>query len=500
MEFSTKTGNPAKIHTPCIVAGVYEKRNMSTTAKLLDKAAGGYIQTILKKGDLAGKVGQSLLLHSVAGVNADRILLIGLGSKSTLDEKKFKLIVQTTINKLKDTNSRSAILCLLETKVETRDSPWKARRIVDLVEYNMYSFTEMKGKKSTTKPSLTRLQIHVSSSKEKTAVDKALIEGSAIAKGVTTARNLGNLPSNICTPGYLAAEARKIGRNYQTITTSIVDEAGMKRLGMGAMLSVSAGSDKPAKLIVMHYKGAKKAVQPYVIVGKGLCFDSGGISLKSAGSMAEMIYDMCGAASVFGTVTAVAEMNLAINLVGVVAAAENMPGSKATKPGDIVKSMSGQTIEILNTDAEGRLVLCDALTYIDRFKPKTVIDIATLTGACVVALGAHASGLFANDDQLADDLSKAGNATNDRSWRLPIWEDYQSQLSSHHADMANIGGRPAGSIVAACFLARYTKKYRWAHLDIAGTGYQSGARKTATGRPVPSLTQYLLDQAGKAGK
>ncbi|HJN51162.1 MAG: leucyl aminopeptidase [Pseudomonadales bacterium] len=500
MEFSTRIGNQAKIKTPCIVAGVYDKRKMSATAKLLDDASGGYIQTLLKKGDLAGRTGQSLLLHSVPGVNAERILLIGLGTKSTLDERKFRTIIQTSINRLKETNSRSAVICLLETKVESADSRWKTHRIVDLIEYNMYSFTEMKGKRKATKPSLTRLQIHVASRKDRTAVDKALTEGIAVAKGVTTARNLGNLPSNICTPAYLAREARKMGRTYQRITTSIVDEAGMKRLGMGAMLAVSAGSDNPAKLIVMRYRGAKGAVQPYVMVGKGLCFDSGGISLKSAGSMAEMIYDMCGAASVFGTIMAIAEMNLPINLVGVVAAAENMPSGKATKPGDIVKSMSGQTIEILNTDAEGRLVLCDALTYIDRFKPITVIDIATLTGACVVALGSHASGLFANDDHLANDLTKAADASGDRVWRLPIWEDYQSQLTSRFADMANVGGRPAGSIVAACFLARYTKRYRWAHLDIAGTGYQAGARKTATGRPVQLLTRYLLDRAGRSGR
>lgn len=499
MEFNTRTGDQAKIKTPCIVAGIFDKRKMSATAKLLDDASGGYIKTLLKKGDLAGRAGQSLLLHGVAGVTAERILLIGLGNKSTLDERKFKTIVQTTINKLKETNSRSAVICLLETKVDATDCRWKTRRIVDLVEYNMYSFTRMKGTKSNTKPSLTRLQLHVSSSQDQTAVDKALTEGTAVAKGITTARNLGNLPSNICTPAYLAREARKMDRTYEKVITSIVDEAGMKRLGMGAMLAVSAGSDNPAKLIIMHYRGAKRAVQPYVIVGKGLCFDSGGISLKAAGSMAEMIYDMCGAASVFGTVLAVAEMNLPINLVGVVAAAENMPSGKATKPGDIVKSMSGQTIEILNTDAEGRLVLCDALTYIDRFKPVTVIDIATLTGACVVALGSHASGLFANDDHLADDLTKAADASGDRVWRLPIWEDYQSQLTSQFADMANIGGRPAGSIVAACFLARYTKKYRWAHLDIAGTAYKTGSHKTATGRPVLLLTRYLLDQAGRSG-
>tara|TARA_Y100000310_G_scaffold286082_1_gene309982 strand:+ start:17673 stop:19166 length:1494 start_codon:yes stop_codon:yes gene_type:complete len=496
MEFSTRTGNQSKIRTPCIVAGVYDKRKMSATAKLLDKASGGYIQALLKKGDLAGKAGQSLLLHEVAGVNADRILLVGMGGKSTLDQRKFRTIIQTTINRLKETNSRSAVICLLETKVESKDSRWKTHGIVDLIEYSMYTFDEMKGKKTGKKPSLTRLQLHVPSRKEKTVVDKALTEGAAIAKGVTAARNLGNLPSNICTPSYLAREARRMGRAYQKITTSIVDEAGMKRMGMGAMLAVSAGSDKPAKLITMRYRGAKAALQPYVIVGKGLCFDSGGISLKSAGAMAEMIYDMCGAASVFGTITAIAEMNLPINVVGVVAAAENMPSGKATKPGDIVKSMSGQTVEILNTDAEGRLVLCDALTYIDRYKPATVIDIATLTGACVVALGSHASGLFANDDHLANDLTKAADASGDRVWRLPIWEDYQSQLTSRFADMANVGGRPAGSIVAACFLARYTKQYRWAHLDIAGTAYQTGPRKTSTGRPVPLLTRYLLDRVG----
>ncbi|MGJ8687535.1 MAG: leucyl aminopeptidase, partial [Spongiibacteraceae bacterium] len=310
--------------------------------------------------------------------------------------------------------------------------------------------------------------------------------------GINTARELGNLPGNICTPSYIANQAKALGRKHASLSVSVLDEKKMQQLGMGALLSVSAGSDQPAKLIVIEHQGAAKSVAPHVLVGKGVTFDTGGISLKPGPKMDEMKYDMCGAASVVGTLSAVAEMALKCNVVGIVAAAENMPGSKATKPGDVVTSMSGQTIEVLNTDAEGRLVLCDALSYAEKFKPASVIDIATLTGACVVALGKHASGLFSNNDNLADDLLAAGNTARDRAWRMPLWDDYQSQLDSNFADIANIGGPEAGSVTAACFLSRFTKAYPWAHLDIAGAAWISGADKGATGRPVALLCEYLL--------
>jgi leucyl aminopeptidase len=317
-----------------------------------------------------------------------------------------------------------------------------------------------------------------------------------VSAGINAHKNLANTPGNVCTPTYMAEAARSLAKQYPSVTTTVIEEKEMEKLGMGAFMSVTRGSDQPGKLIVMQYKGAKPKDQPYVLVGKGISFDTGGISLKPGAAMHEMIYDMCGAASVFGTITTVAMQELPINVVGVIAAAENMPSGKASRPGDIVKSLSGQTIEILNTDAEGRLVLCDALTFVDRYKPVTVIDIATLTGAAVIALGSPATAMYANDDALAGELTGAGEDTLDRVWRMPLWEEYQSQLNSSFADMQNIGGREAGSVTAACFLSRFTKKYRWAHLDIAGSAFRgSGANKGATGRPVGLLTQYLMNMA-----
>ena len=313
------------------------------------------------------------------------------------------------------------------------------------------------------------------------------------------ARDLANLPGNICTPTYLADQARRLSRGVKKMRVQVLDEKAMEKLGMGALLSVSRGSRQPAGLICLEYRGGRPRERPVALVGKGLTFDAGGISLKPAAEMDEMKYDMCGGASVLGALKACAQLELPINVVGLVPASENLPDGDANKPGDIVTSMSGQTIEILNTDAEGRLILCDTLTYAERFKPAAVVDIATLTGACIVALGHHASGLFATDDGLADALTTAGQRTGDRAWRLPLWADYQSQLDSNFADMANIGGRSAGAVTAACFLARFTKKFKWAHLDIAGTAWKSGKEKGATGRPVPMLVQFLLDRARVSG-
>jgi len=320
-----------------------------------------------------------------------------------------------------------------------------------------------------------------------------------MAAGVSLAKDLGNLPGNICTPEYLAGQARSLGRRSPNLHVRVLTEQQMKTLGMGALLSVSRGSRQPAKLIVMEYRGGKTGEKPVVLVGKGLTFDAGGISLKPAAAMDEMKYDMCGGASVLGTLTACTQLQLPINVIGLVPASENLPDGDANKPGDIVTSMSGQTIEVLNTDAEGRLILCDTLTYAERYKPAAVIDIATLTGACVVALGAPASGLMSNDDALADEVLAAGLNAGDRAWRLPLWDDYQEQLDSNFADMANIGGKGAGAITAACFLSRFTKKYRWAHLDIAGSAWKTGPEKGATGRPVPLLTQFLLERCGLGG-
>jgi leucyl aminopeptidase len=336
----------------------------------------------------------------------------------------------------------------------------------------------------------------VNDKSELKAVTGAIAVGNALTAGINSSKRLGNLPGNVCTPTYLAEQAKRLAKDYLSITTKVIEEKEIEKLGMGAFMSVTQGSVQPGKLIVITHKGGKAKEAPHVLVGKGITFDTGGISLKPGGGMHEMIWDMCGAACVFGTMLAIAEQGLAMNVIGVIAAAENMPSGDASRPGDIVKTMSGQTVEILNTDAEGRLVLCDALTYIDKFNPKTVIDVATLTGACIVALGSHASAMYANDDGVAADLTKAGEDSLDRVWRMPLWDDYQVQINSPFADMANIGGREAGSITAACFLARFTKKYRWAHLDVAGSAFKgSGPSKGSTGRPVSLLFEYLNNLA-----
>jgi leucyl aminopeptidase len=327
------------------------------------------------------------------------------------------------------------------------------------------------------------------------AAKKGLAYGASVGNGMNVARQLGNLPANICTPTYLANQAKALAKGQRNVTTNVLSEADMRKLKMGSLLSVSAGSDQPAKLIVIKYQGTKASVKPTVLVGKAVTFDTGGISLKPGGGMDEMKYDMCGGASVMGVMNALIENQLPVNVVGIIPATENMPNGQATKPGDVVTSMSGQTIEILNTDAEGRLILCDALTYAGRFKPDTVIDIATLTGAVIGALGKVTAGLLSNDDELAEGLLASGTKSGDRAWRMPLWEEYDELLKSNFADMANIGGPQAGTITAACFLARFTKKYRWAHLDVAGTAWVSGAQKGATGRPVPILMEYIRSKA-----
>jgi len=495
MEYGTKVGNAAKTRTQCIVTGVYEDHQLSATADLLDKASEGYIKKVLRRDDIQGKAGQSLVLHEVPGVNAPRILLVGLGKADTMDAARYLQVASTGIGALKATKARTALGCLLEVDVKGKSVYWKARRLVEQFEAGAYQFNEMRGKPPENGMVLETMDLQLPDKEDQDPAVTAIDDAAAVATGINAAKDLGNTPSNVCTPSYIAENAQELAVEYGSITTTVLEEKDMEKLGMGAFLAVSRGSDEPARLIIMEHKGGKPKDAPYVLVGKGITFDTGGISLKPAQTMYEMIYDMCGAASVFGTLQAVAERGLPINVVGVIAAAENMPSGKASRPGDIVKTMSGQTVEILNTDAEGRLVLCDALTYIGKYKPATVVDIATLTGACVIALGAHASGLYANDDGLAGELLAAGEETRDRAWRMPLWEDYQTQLKSAFADFANIGGREAGSITAACYLSRFTKNYRWAHLDIAGTAYKAnGANKGATGRPVGLLTQYLMDR------
>jgi len=496
MEFSVKSGLAEKQRTACVVVGVFEPRRLSAVCERLDEVTDGYLSNLLRRGDLEGKIGQTLLLHSVPNTLADRILLVGCGRERELGDIQYRKIIHQAATTLNDTGSMEAVSYLTELTLKGRDAYWKVRHAVEATENALYRFDQLKSKKDQTRRPLRKIVLSVPSRRDLTAGERAIREGTAVAAGVKLAKDLANLPGNVCTPTYLAEQARSLGRLHKSLDVEVLDLRALEELKMGALLSVARGSRQPAKLIVMRYDGAP-GQPPIALVGKGVTFDAGGISIKPAEAMDEMKFDMCGAASVLGTLSAVADLQLPLSVAGVIPATENLPDGNASKPGDIVTSMSGQTIEVLNTDAEGRLILCDALTYCDRFEPRCVVDIATLTGACVVALGLHASGLFSNHGPLANDLLKAGETSGDRAWEMPLWEDYQEQLKSNFADMANIGGRPAGAVTAACFLARFTKKYHWAHLDIAGTAWKTGEAKGSTGRPVPLLTQFLMDQVAQ---
>jgi leucyl aminopeptidase len=497
VEFSIKSTSPGQTKSGCAVVGVFESRKLSAAAAALDRDAKGYLKSIVERGDMNGKLGSTLVLHSVPKVACERVMLVGLGAESEFGDKQYRQAVAAAITTLNATGATDASLHITEIGSIKRDVKWRVANAVAVAGETVYRFDQMKSKAETARPPLRRLALGAGAKSALRRAAAGLEEGLAIAHGVSLAKDLGNLPPNVCTPTYLAEQARELGKRYRMKTT-ILEAEDMEKLGMGALLSVARGSAQPPKLIVLEHRGGAKSQKPVALVGKGITFDTGGISLKPAPDMDEMKFDMCGAASVLGTLKAVGEMRLPINVVGIIPTTENMPGGRATKPGDIVTTMSGQTVEVLNTDAEGRLILCDALTYAGRFEPAAVIDIATLTGACVIALGHVASGLFANDDALAKELLAAADAAFDRAWHMPLWDDYQEQLKSNFADFANIGGRPAGSVTAACFLARFTRKFRWAHLDIAGTAWKSGKEKGATGRPVPLLTQFLLARAGRS--
>jgi leucyl aminopeptidase len=495
MDFNIKSGNPEKQRTACVIVGIFESRRLSTAAKAIDTVSKKYLSNLIRRGDMDGNKGQYLLLHNVPGMISDRVLLIGCGKEREIDDRTYRRIIAHSVRALNDTGSLEGVNYLSELNIKGRDHKWKIKQAVQIAEHTLYKFDELKSKKKKSKrPPLRKITFTVPTRKELPQGEVALNEGRAVANGIKLTRDLANRPSNVCTPTYLAKQATELAKGNRSLTVNVLEEADMKKLGMGSLLSVSQGSAKPAKLITLEYKGTKKTQKPIVLVGKGVTFDTGGISIKPSPAMDEMKYDMCGAASVLGTLAAVAEIGLPINVVGVVPAVENMPSGTATNPGDIFTSMSGQTIEVLNTDAEGRLILCDAITYSERFNPEVVIDIATLTGACVIALGKHATGLLSNHNPLARELLSAGEESGDRAWQLPLWDEYQQQLNSPFADMANIGGREAGTVTAACFLSRFAEKYHWAHLDIAGTAWLSGANKGATGRPVSLLMQYIFNQ------
>lgn len=504
MDFSISiSASPHQTKTPAIAIGVFTDGVLSTAADAIDRASNGAIRDVIK-AEFTGRAGSTLVLRNLEGVAAPRIVLVGLGKQAEYTprtharaEQAFAAFcVQARLTEA--TSTLAAIDC---PAAPVRD---RARSAAAACGEATYHYDASFGKPDlNARPKLKKLTLQFANAADRVAATLGLAEGGALAHGMSLARTLGNLPGNICTPTYLGEQAKTLGKQFKSLSVKVLDRKQIEALKMGSFLSVARGSVEQPRFIVLHYKGkpvaakhgAKAPAGPIVLVGKGITFDSGGISIKPAATMDEMKFDMCGAASVLGTLRAVAEIGLPGEIIGLIPTCENMPSGSANKPGDVVTSMSGQTIEILNTDAEGRLILCDALTYAERFKPSAVIDIATLTGACVVALGKVNTGLFASDDALAEALLAAGKQSMDTAWRLPLDDAYQEQLKSNFADMANIGGQPGGAVTAACFLARFAKAYHWAHLDIAGTAWRGGGEKGSTGRPVPMLLQYLINQA-----
>jgi leucyl aminopeptidase len=496
MEFTIKSGSPEKQRSACVVAGVFDNRKLSLSAELIDRASNGYVSEIIRRGDMEGKLGSTLLLHNVRGTLADRVLLIGLGKERDFRDKEFRTAIRSAVTLLNETGSYEAVVYLTEEKVKRREVAWRVEHAVIVAMEAVYRFEQMKSEPAEVRRPLRKLTLSVPQRSDLSAGETATARGLAIAHGMDSARDLGNLPGNVCTPTYLADRAVELGREFPDVKVRILERKELEDLGMGSFLSVTNGSEQPPRFIIMEYEQAVRKQRPFVLVGKGITFDSGGISIKPAADMDQMKFDMCGAASVLGVLRTIAELKAKLNVVGLIPACENLPSGRATKPGDIVKSMSGQTVEVLNTDAEGRLILADALTYAERYEPEAVVDVATLTGAMVIALGHVACGIFSNNDALARALVAAGDDAYDRAWQLPLWEDYQEGLNSNFADFANVAGRAGGSITAACFLSRFAKKYDWAHLDIAGIAWKDGKDKGATGRPVPLLATWLLAQEG----
>lgn len=493
MDFALETAPLDTLHCDCFIVGIYQDQQLSPSANLINESTQGLISKILNRGDTIGKNGETVLINSIPNSSIERILLVGLGENKPLSGKNYRKALLAAIDSIKKSQIKTVICSLGECDVIGSDWRWKTRQIVEVFSDALYQFTACKSNK-TTDSKIIKISITASGPDIEPA-KTGLTQGKAIAEGINLTKILADLPGNICTPSYLAEQALELGRKYSNLDISILEESDMAKLGMGALLSVSRGSRQPAKLITLNYSGGELNSKPIVLIGKGLTFDAGGISLKQAPGMDEMKYDMCGGATVLGTLQAAVEMQLPLNIIGLIPSSENMPDGDANKPGDILTSMSGKTIEVLNTDAEGRLLLCDTLTYAERFNPDVVIDMATLTGACLIALGRVPSGLLGNNDDLCNDLLSASETANDSLWRLPLWEEYQEQLKSNFADMANVGGKDAGTITAACFLSQFAENFHWAHLDIAGTAWRTGPTKGATGRPVPLLCQYLINRA-----
>ena len=495
MQFNAIVDPKARIKSQCAVIGIYENGDLGAAARQVDAQTQGRLAALCANGDFAAKLGDTLLLLEIPGKTADRVLLVGLGSRAGFGRKQYRKAVQSAAAALSKTGAAEATVYLpLETPADL-DIHYRCRIVAELFCAHAYKIPDLKTPTKPKPPRLTLVQAALADARAPKSATQGLHAGNALGNGMALARDLANLPPNICTPRYLASRAQQLAKEWPSISTKIHDEDAIKALKMGAFLAVTQGSEEPPRLIVCEYHGARKATPPVCLVGKGITFDSGGISLKDPPAMDEMKFDMSGAAAVLGALRTIAELELPINVVVIVAACENMPSGRAIKPSDIVTTMSGQSVEILNTDAEGRLILCDALTYARRFKPAAVVDVATLTGACIVALGNQISGLMSNDEALAHELESAGQRADDRAWRMPIGDEYVDQLKSNFADIANVGGREGGACTAASFLSKFAKDLQWAHLDVAGTAWLGGAQKGSTGRPVPLLVDFLIHRA-----
>lgn len=495
MQFNAIVDPKARINSQCAVIGIYENGDLGVAARQVDAQTKGKLATLCANGDFAAKLGDTLLLLEISGKTADRVLLVGLGQRASFGRKQYRKAVQSAAATLSKTGAAEATVYLPLESVVDLDIHYRCRIVAELFCSHAYKIPDLKTPAKPNPPRLTMVQAALADARAPKSATLGLHIGNALGHGMALARDLANLPPNICTPRYLAARAQQLAKEWPSISTKIHDEDAIKALKMGAFLAVTQGSEEPPRLIVCEYHGARKAMPPICLVGKGITFDSGGISLKDPPGMDEMKFDMSGAAAVLGALRAIAELELPINVVVIVAACENMPSGRAIKPSDIITTMSGQSVEVLNTDAEGRLILCDALTYARRFKPAAVVDVATLTGACIVALGNQISGLMSNDEALAHELEAAGLRADDRAWRMPIGDEYVDQLKSNFADIANVGGREGGACTAASFLSKFAKDLHWAHLDVAGTAWLGGAQKGSTGRPVPLLVDFLIHRA-----
>ena len=498
MKFATNNKKINEIKSDCLMVSVFDDGKLRGATKLVNTSNGKMIEDFIKNKDIQGKIGQTRIIP-VTGKSYKRIVLVGCGKFEDFSQKNYRKAVISALKKISLSNHKK-VVSLIHDGVEKIDSPKKAYRLARVLaeSWHLISYQYTTTKESNHKKlNLRRIEIGTNGKKAIKDLRIGLDHGDAIGKATQLVRHLGDLPANICTPSYLASIARKIVSKNKSASLKVLNETQMKKLGMNSLLSVTAGAQEPAKMIIAEFKNGQKSQKPVAVVGKGITFDTGGISLKPSNKMDEMKYDMCGAATTIGLLQMVTDLNLPINAVFVVPACENIPSSTATLPGDVVKSMSGTTIEVLNTDAEGRLILADALTYTQRYKPKLIIDMATLTGACVVALGAHHSGLMSNSDQLAEKLFQCGQSTDDVTWRLPLTEEYANQIVSNFADVANIStrGSGAGTITAGCFLQKFVGDYDWAHIDIAGVAWAEGANKGATGRPMGLMSEFLINES-----